>query len=117
MSDYISGLSGQYSSSEYSQAVNELKNKISNTDYSKATDEELMEACKSFEAYFIEQAFKGMEKMVPKDEDDEDSSGMSYTDMFKDNLYQEYAESATERGDGLGIARMLYEQMKRNYDI
>ena len=40
-----------------------------------------------------------------------------YVDMFKDTLYQEYAESATERGDGIGIAKMLYEQMKRNYDL
>ena len=45
-------------------------------------------------------------------------------DLFKkgdkcamDKLYQEYAEDATERGDGIGIAAMLYEQMKRNYNI
>ena len=59
MSDYFTGLSNQYTSSDYSN-VNKLKDTINSTDYSKATDEELMEACKSFEAYFIEQAFKGM---------------------------------------------------------
>lgn len=115
MSDYINGLSNQFVSSDYSQSTSVLKDKLNNTDFSNATDEELMEACKSFEAYFVEQAFKGMEKMIPKDDDK--SSSASYTEMFKDKLYQEYADSATERGDGLGIAKMLYEQMKRNYDI
>lgn len=115
MSDYISGLSNQFVSSDYSQATSALKDKLSNTDFSGASDEELMEACKSFEAYFVEQAFKGMEKMIPKN--DEESGSTSYIDMFKDKLYQEYADAATERGNGLGIAQMLYEQMKRNYDI
>lgn len=116
MGDYISGLSNQYLSTDYKQNGTELKVKINNTDYSNASDEELMEACKSFEAYFVEQAFKGMEKMIPENEDDS-SSGMNHIDMFKDNLYKEYASAATEQGDGLGIATMLYEQMKRNYDI
>ncbi len=114
MSDYINSLSNQFVSSDYSQSTSALKGKLNNTDFSNATDEELMEACKSFEAYFVEQAFKGMEKMIPKDDE---SGSTSYTEMFKDKLYQEYADSATERGDGLGIAKMLYEQMKRNYDI
>ena len=115
MGDYISGLSNQYLSTDYKQNGTELKDKINNTDYSNATDAELMEACKSFEAYFVEQAFKGMEKMIP--ERDDSSSGMNHVEMFKDNLYKEYASAATEHGDGLGIATMLYEQMKRNYDI
>lgn len=115
MSDAITGLGNNYLTSydKYNQSTSEIKNSLTNTDFSKATDEEMMKACKSFESYFLEQAFKGMEKMIPKDEDS--SSTNSYVEMFKDNLYQEYAESATERGDGIGIAKMLYEQMKRNY--
>lgn len=114
MSDMINGLNNMYTNGTYSQSVEDLKDKITNKDYSKATDEELMEACKSFEQYFIEQAFKGMEKMIPKSEE---QSSSKYYDMFKDKLYQEYAEDITDRGDGLGIAKMLYEQMKRNYDL
>ncbi len=117
MSDAINGLTNIYSSNSYSQSANELSDTIKDTDYSKASDEELMEACKSFEAYFVEQAFKGMEKMIPENDDESSSTGTSYVDMFKDNLYQEYAESAANRGDGIGIAKMLYEQMKRNYDL
>lgn len=113
MSDYLSGLSNlSYLTSTQSETTSKLESTLSTTDYSTATDEELMEACKSFEAYFLEQAFKGMEKMVP---DNDDDSSSSYLNMFKDTLYQEYAQAATERGDGIGIAKMLYEQMKRNY--
>ena len=113
MNDMISGLSNMYTNGAYSSATENLKDKLGTTDYSKATDEELMEACKTFESYFIEQAIKGMEKTIP----DNDDSSASYLNMFKDTLYQEYADIASERGDGIGIAKMLYEQMKRNYNI
>lgn len=102
--------------SQYFQAVNSANNtsktdKIESTlNNSSATDEELMEACKSFEAYLLEQVFKGMEKTVIKDEEEQENEYMS---QFGDMLYEEYAESATE-GQGLGIAQILYESMKRN---
>lgn len=73
-----------------------------------ATDEELMEACKNFEAYLLEQVMKSMEKMVPKDEDEN-----PYLEQFGDILYEEYAQAATEN-EGIGVAKMLYEAMKRN---
>lgn len=73
-----------------------------------ATDEELMEACKSFEAYLMEQAFKEMKKTIPETEDVN-----PYIEQFGDMLYEEYAKKATEN-QGLGIAQMLYEAMKRN---
>ncbi len=84
------------------------------TDYSKATDEELMDACKQFEAYFLEQVFKGMMKTIPKS--DNDSSNSTMLDFFKDEMIQEIAADSTEQ-NSLGIAQMLYEQMKRNYGL
>lgn len=74
-----------------------------------ATDEELMEACKSFESYLLEQVFKGMEKTILKDEEEEND----YLAQFGDKLYEEYAKDAAENGS-LGIAQLLYESMKRN---
>ena len=79
------------------------------------TEEELMDACKEFEAYFIEQVYKGMEKTIMKADDDV-SSG-SYMDYFKDMQTQEYAKLASEQGNGIGLAGQLYEQMKRNYGL
>jgi peptidoglycan hydrolase FlgJ len=74
-----------------------------------ATDEELMEACKSFESYLLEQVFKGMEKTIIKNEEEEND----YLAQFGDKLYEEYAKSASESGS-LGIAQLLYDSMKRN---
>lgn len=74
-----------------------------------ATDEELMDACKSFESYLLEQVFKNMEKTVMKDDEEEND----YLTQFGDMLYENYAEQATKQGD-LGIAQTLYESMKRN---
>lgn len=118
MSISLDGLSGMYS--DYQDIYNtdknsgdSLKTSMETTDYSKSTEDELMEACKEFEAYFAEQVFKALEKMAPKSEEDENE----YTKYFGDTLTQEYAKSATESGEGLGIAQMLFEQMKRNYDV
>lgn len=83
-------------------------------DYASATEEEMMSACKEFESYFTEQIFKSMKKMVPNS--DEDSSSSSTLDMFEDMLTQEHAKNSMDSG-GLGIAQMLFEQMKRNYDL
>lgn len=78
-----------------------LKNKT-------ATDEELMDVCKSFEAYFLEQVMKGMEKTIPSEE-----KKNAYLDYFGDMFYQEVAKNATEN-QGLGLAQILYEAIKKN---
>ena len=83
------------------------------TDYSKATDEELMNACKQFEAYFLEQVFKGMQKTVPESQFSS-SATSSLVDYYKDNMIQELAKQSTET-NSIGLAQTMYEQMKRNY--
>lgn len=87
-----------------------------NSDLSEATEEELMDVCKDFEAYFIEQMFKAMQKMVPESEENVSSSTRQLKDYYKEQMTQSYAEQASESG-GLGIAQILYEQMKRNYGL
>ena len=84
-------------------------------DYSKATDEELMDACKQFEAYFLEQCFKEMMKTTETDEFSS-SSTSTLVDYFKDEMVKEVAKESTE-ANSLGLAQMLYEQMKRNYNL
>ncbi len=90
-----------------SDATNKLNSKLQ-SDFENATDEELMNVCKSFESYFVEQVFKEMKKSVPQTEEENE-----YLSYFGDMLYQKYAENVTDSGD-LGIAQMLYESMKRN---
>ena len=114
----ISGLSNIYTEYLNQQTDNVSSKKMQDTvskDYSKATDEELLDVCKQFEAYFMEQVFKQMEKTIIKDES---SSGQTtaLVDYFKDSALQELTNTAADT-QGLGIAQMLYEQMKRNYDL
>lgn len=116
MNDLLTGINSYYNTYKTDNtSADKLKDKLGN-DYTAAGDDEMMEVCREFEAYFTEQVFKAMEKMVP--ESDENSS-TSYLSMFKDTLTQEYANLSAESngGEGLGIAQMLYEQMKRNYGI
>ncbi len=86
------------------------------SDLSGATDDELKEVCKDFEAYFTEQMFKAMAKMVPESDEDVSASTRQLRDYYKEQVIQSYAEQSAE-GEGLGIAQMLYEQMKRNYSL
>ena len=97
-----------------SQTASKLEGQLK-SDYSQATDEELMDACKQFESYFVEQMFKEMTKTSPESETTS-SYTSSLMDYYKDNLVQEIASSSTEQ-NSLGLAQMLYEQMKRNYDL
>ena len=83
--DALTGYASTYVDNMKSQANANTASDIANRDYANATDEELYEACKEFEAYFVEQVFKAMRATVPKDE----NSSASAFDMFEDNLYQE----------------------------
>ena len=85
-------------------------------DYTQSSDDELLAVCKEFESYFVEQVFKEMQKTVDVFSDGESNPNDSLVDFFKDNALQDLASTSTER-DGLGLAQMLYEQMKRNYNM
>ena len=103
-----------FASKDYSSYINtasadSLKSKLSNVD--SEGDEKMLEACKEFEAYMIEQVYKQMEKTTKMFSDDKDSS-TSYDTMFGDMRVQEMAKRATDQG-GIGLAQQLYESMKR----
>ena len=132
MDNIISNVNSIYTNGTYASGTgNSLEDKI---DLSKATDDELMEVCKDFESYFLEQMLKSMVKMTKVDGDTDDSnlysslfgmtdnsdSGMStLSSYFGDEIVQQVADKMTESngGKGLGLAQQLYEQMKRNYGV
>ncbi len=114
----ISGLSSVYTDYMNTTAANAATEKlksVASADYSDATDEELMNVCKQFESYFLEQVFKEMKKTIPDGGLSKDTSTGNLVDYFTDNAIQELASQSTEK-NSLGLAQMLYEQMKRNYD-
>lgn len=99
------------------QTASKLQDQLHNADYTTATDKELMDACRQFEAYFIEQMYKGMWKTVPNNDDNTSNYTATMMDYYKDQMMQSMAEQTAKQGNGLGLAQMLYEQMKRNYGI
>lgn len=98
---------------DYTNYINQAKstdvtNQLSNVKPKDSSDEEMLEACKQFETYMVEQIFKQMQKTV-KMTDDEDSGG--YGEYLDDFQAQQYAQMVTEQGK-LGLAQQLYESMK-----
>ena len=130
----IDNLNSIYANSTYTnQTTNSISSKLNSTDFSKATDDELMEVCKDFESYFVEQMLKSMAKMSSVDgsnsdniyaslfgvTEDSDSGMNTLSSYFRDELMSSMADKVVENqsGKGLGIAQTLYEQMKRNYSV
>lgn len=109
---YADYMAGQVSSAK----ADTIKNKLENS-AATPNEEELLDACKQFESYFLEQVFNSMlETTKVFSDDDENGYASKMVDYFKDFAVQELCEQATS-GQGLGLANTLYEQMKRNYGI
>ncbi len=114
----ISGISSMYTdlyTSAANQSASQLENQLDGADFTTSSEDELMDACKQFEAYFVEQMFKSMLKTVPASEETSNYTS-TMMDYYKDQMVQSMAEETTEQ-NSLGLAQMLYEQMKRNYGI
>jgi len=107
-----------------------ITDKLKNTDLSTASDDDLMEVCKNFESYFLEQVMKSMYKMASVDGDtdnnnmysslfgigaDNSDAGVStMASYFGDEMVSALAKQVTEsKTTNLGLAQSLYEQMKR----
>ena len=54
-------------------------------------------------------------KTIPESEETS-SYTTNLMDYYKDSMVQEVASASTEQ-NSLGLAQMLYEQMKRNYNL
>lgn len=133
MSDTISGLNSVYTNGTYTDTTtSSIENTLNTKDLSASSDDELMEVCKDFEEYFVEQMVKSMLKMAKVDGDDDNSyasvfglssdsdSGMStMSSFYADKMVTMISEAMcdSQNGKGLGIAQNLYNQMKRNYNI
>ena len=111
----ISCMYNDIASNASAQSAAKLKDQLNNRDYKNATKDELMDACKEFEAYFLEQMYKSMIKTIPQSEG-MSSSNMTMMDYYKDQMVQNIAKETTDQND-MGLARMLYEQMCRNYGL
>ncbi len=108
------GLSSELLYSQMQKSKNDskavgLQNKLTGINSETASDEELMDVCKEFEAYLVEKVFDQMKDALTDSEEEEND----YLNYFGDMMYQEYAKTIAENGE-LGLAQQLYESMKRN---
>ena len=110
----ISSMSGYLSSAMQSASDASSKAQTSaQRNYAGATEEEMLDACKKFEAYFIEQVLKEVKKTIPQT-DSLDGPTSSLVDFFKDGVLQDLSEDLQET-QNFGLAQQMFEQMKRNY--
>ena len=135
ISNNLSGLNSLYKdNSTYSSKTSSLENTLNNSDLSTADSDKLMSVCKDFEEYFVEQMVKSMVKMASVDgssdaddysslfglsSDSDDSYLSSMSSYYGSQMVTKLTESLCDdtNGNGIGLAKTLYEQMKRNYNI
>ncbi|MBR1740832.1 MAG: rod-binding protein [Lachnospiraceae bacterium] len=108
-----STLYSTYASSIQNAKASSLQKSLENTGTDKEKDAEaLMDACKGFEAYFVQKIIEQTKKSILDDEE-EDGEYMKY---FGDLMNEQYANLITESG-GVGLAQQLYDSMKANYQL
>lgn len=96
-------------SSYVSQAqTSTLTNQLKQTSSADATEEEMLAACKEFEAYLVEQVYKQVQATIRSDDEEENQ----YTEYAHDIQAQQYAQMISDQGS-LGLAQQLYESMKK----
>ncbi|MDR1689782.1 MAG: rod-binding protein [Clostridiales bacterium] len=76
-------------------------------------DMELLNACQEFEGYFIQMMYKEMRKTIDTSKSYIQKSNAE--EIFQGMLDEEVAVSAAKKGSGIGLAEMMYKQMKRNF--
>ena len=91
--------------------------KLTNSIEGAQSEDEMMAACEEFEVYLIQKMFETMEQTAKVFSDEEDEDGNEYTSMFNDQMFQAVAQTMVDSGQGLGIAKTLYESMARNAGI
>lgn len=109
--DYIKTQNSIQRSANKSGNIGQALNGISKN----SSDEELENAVKSFESYFVEQMLKQMKDSVKIFSDDNSDVG-SYTDYYMDFAIEEVASRMVEQYGGR-LTNDFVAQVKRNYGI
>ena len=73
-------------------------------------DKELKEACKGFEAMFLNMMYKQMRATVPTD----DLFGESNAKKVYQEMHDEKLMDSIAQGGGVGLADMLYKQLSKD---
>jgi peptidoglycan hydrolase FlgJ len=87
---------------------------IDDVDGKKKAEElkKIKKACQDFESIFTYYLLKTMRQTVPKGST---ISGFAGRDTYNMIMDQKVAEDLSRKGNGLGLNKILYDQMTKNY--
>lgn len=74
--------------------------------------QKIKKVCKDFESIFTYQLLKTMRQTVPKSSGYGSMSGKETYNMIID---QKVAEELSDKGNGLGLQKILFEQLTKHY--
>ncbi|MGN0345190.1 MAG: hypothetical protein ACI4EC_09555 [Lachnospiraceae bacterium] len=109
MYNYLTQTARNANNSASAGAVNSAVNGINEN----SSEEEMKQAIKDFESYFVEQILKNVQESL---KDDEDSSNAQLTEFFMGQVGEQLADQIVDQV-GNRMTQTLYEQMCRNYNI
>ena len=92
--------------------ANALKKSLNGVSSDTSADE-LMQVCKDFESYFVEEVIKEVKKNLLPDDEEKDASLSTMTDYTMDFAVEKIADELIDQVGG-NFTQSLYEQMKRN---
>ncbi|MBQ8280021.1 MAG: hypothetical protein IJZ23_09300 [Roseburia sp.] len=95
--------------------ADKVKNSLNNVS-SKTSEDELLEVCKDFESYFIEEIIKEVKENMTLEDEEGDSSLSTLTDFHMDSAIELISDQVLDQS-GMSFTQQLYEQMKRNYGL
>lgn len=117
----ISGLTDYYSLQSENTKAAENAEKVTGKVGGISKDssrEEVKEAVRSFESYFLEQVIKQQKESVKlfSDDEDKDLYASQIEDMYSDRAIQQIAESMVKQNFE-GVTDKFTDQIMRNYGI
>lgn len=118
MSISMDGISSMLDTTMNSSAANNaasLKNSINGVS-SESSEDELLQVCRDFTSYFVEEVLKEVKENMTSEDEDQDSSLQTLTDFHMDSTIELIADQVVDEV-GESFTQQLYEQMKRNYNI
>ena len=90
--------------------ANALKKSLNGVSSDTSADE-LMQVCKDFESYFVEEVIKEVKKNLLPDDEEKDASLSTMTDYTMDFAVEKVAAELIDQVGG-NFTQSLYEQMK-----
>ncbi len=112
MSNY---LQTQYDNTASSASASKATSSISGISEN-SSREEIEDAVKEFESYFMEQVIKQVKESMTSDDDDEDSTMSQYKDLYIDTAISEISSQLVDQVGGT-ITDDFVDQIMRNYGI